>query len=40
MNDGEKVMSLAVDTPVTADRISFFADGAVRLNVKASHLTK
>ncbi len=40
VNDGEKVMSLAVDTPVTADRISFFADGAVRLNVKASHLTK
>ena len=40
VNDGEKAMSLAVDTPISADGVSFFADGAVRLNVRSSHLTK
>lgn len=33
VNDGEKVMSTTIETEQSADRISFIADGAVRMNV-------
>jgi beta-fructofuranosidase len=34
VNDGEKVMSATIYTDLSAEGISFFADGAVRFNVK------
>lgn len=33
INDGEKVMSLVINTDLSAQGISFFADGSVRMNV-------
>ena len=33
INDGEKVMSTTLETDLSADRIAFLADGAIRLNV-------
>ena len=33
VNDGEKVMSVVIGTPLKAEGISFFADGAVIMNV-------
>lgn len=38
VNDGEKVLSMAVDTPISADGLSFLADGAVALSVTAYRL--
>ena len=35
VNDGEKVLSMAVDTPLDAQAVSFFAAGAVSLEVTA-----
>ena len=34
VNDGEKVMSMAISTELNADAITFFADGGVRLRVR------
>ena len=33
VNDGEKVMSTTLETDLSAERIAFLADGAVKLNV-------
>ena len=33
INDGEQVMTATIFTDIRADRIAFFADGEVRLNV-------
>ena len=34
VNDGEKVMSAVIDTDLSAQDISFFADGTVRVDLK------
>ena len=34
VNDGEKVMSMVIDTGLSAQDISFFADGTVHLDLK------
>jgi beta-fructofuranosidase len=34
VNDGEKVMSMVIDTDLSAQDISFFADGTVRVDLK------
>ena len=38
MNDGEQVLSATVSTDLGAEGISFFADGAVRINVLSYQL--
>lgn len=38
VNDGEQVMSIAVDTPVSADGIAFQAEGSARFDVEAYQL--
>ena len=38
VNDGEQVLSATVSTDLSAQGISFFADGAVRINVLSYQL--
>ena len=38
VNDGEKVMSAVINTPLSADGMSFYADGDVMMNLTFHHL--